>query len=131
MASDINYIMLTGRLGGDPEFNKVGEADLAEFSLAVTQYRGPNRESDTGWWKCTLWGSRSKVAEYLSTGMKVTVIGKVMQDTSEKDGQKRRWYKIDVMDLTLPDKPSQTGGERIKSRANSPDPNDPDDGLPF
>lgn len=141
--SDIRNIMLTGRVGREPEFKEVGGGTkLAVISLAVEQYRGPNRDADTAWWKCQIWGNRSKVAEYIKTGMRLTVSGEVTVDkvVSNKGDGHVYFYTVDVRDVILPDRSSSTSGERTQSRSRSrsdsePETDDPfdnpDDGLPF
>lgn len=116
--SDINKIVLTGRVGQDPEIKQIGENTLATFSIGVNQYRG-SKEQDTAWWRCQLWGSRAKVAEYIEVGMLLMVVGRVMVDTYEKDGEKKWAYYVDVDDLVLPAKPKgETSGERTQQRSS-------------
>lgn len=129
--SDIRTVTVTGRVGTAPEFKDVGNG-LAEFSLAVEQYRGPNRDPDTAWYSCNLWGGKTKVAEYITVGMKLTVHGELTQSSwTDKDGKKRTGVHIDVGQLILPDRDKgQTGGERTRQASGKPAQDDEDD-LPW
>lgn len=119
--SDINKIVLTGRVGQEPEIKQAGENTLAVFSIGVNQYRG-SKEQDTAWWRCQVWGNRAKVAEYIEVGMLLMIVGRVMVDTYEKDGEKKWSYYVDVDDVVLPAKPKgETSGERTTQRESRSD----------
>jgi single-stranded DNA-binding protein len=105
---DVNIVVLTGRLGKDPEFSTVGRNDtaLAKASIAVTMWRGSERGEQPVWVWLNWWGDRSKVCEYIHTGMKITVHGAL--NIQERDG---KWYtSVDVDETVLPDK-DKKGGE--------------------
>lgn len=140
--SDIRTIQLSGRVGSDPEFRKVGDTDLAIISLAVDQYRGANKEPLTAWHRLQLWGNRARVAEYIHTGMRLFVSGDLFVDTwVDDDDNKRTSFVVDVRELILPDRNDDIGGGKSKgggrsssgSRTRSRSGRSPqkDDELPF
>lgn len=116
--SDITVATLSGRVGSEPEMRDAGGTDLAVISLAVEQYRGPNKEPLTAWWKVNLWGAKSKLAQYITTGMKLTVHGRLFKDFYEKDGKKNYTVTLDADEIVLPDR-SDTGSSGGSTRKAS------------
>lgn len=117
----INSITITGHLGDAPEFRKVGskDTDLAVFSVAHSQYNGPDSDPSTIWLRCNMWGGLSKWAGSLEKGDRVTVNGHLKLDEWEtEDGEERSTFVIDVRSIHTPKKDS-TGGERTKARSSS------------
>lgn len=114
----INQVILTGHLGGDPEFRQVGanDTDLATFSLAVNNYN-PNGEDTTIWVKAQLWGGMSKWASDLGTGDRVTISGQLdINDWTNDNGEQRREVRVNVRGIHVPKRDS-TSGERTRSKA--------------
>jgi single-strand DNA-binding protein len=96
-----------GNIGKDPEIKKVGDMDVAQFSLAAR-----TGKDETTWIDCAVWGKRAQVvSQYLHKGDKVTVAGsgsvKVYQ---KKDGTEGRSLQLRVSDFTLPPKEKQSEG---------------------
>lgn len=115
----INQAILTGHLGGEPEFRQVGETDLATFSVAVNVYRGRNKEDDTMWVRANLWGGMSRWAKGLETGDRVTIQGQLREDRWEADnGETRTQVVVDVRGIHTP-KRDTTSGERANRRSRS------------
>lgn len=131
MATDLRAVTVTGRVGTAPERKQVGDTELVEFSLAVTQYRGPKKEADTAWYSVNLWGGRSKVADYITVGMKLTVSGELTQSSwqDKETGKTRRNVHIDATSVVLPDKGEGTGGNQVRQASGKTA--QPDDELPF
>lgn len=69
-----NVIMLSGRLGADPEVRTVGDGkQVASFNLAVTRSK-----TETDWFKCTAWNNLAELSEkYLKKGSAVAIVGSV------------------------------------------------------
>ena len=117
----LNSFSVTGNLGGAPEFKTVGSnnTDLCTFSLAVSQYNGPNKESTTYWVECALWAGLSKFGQDLNTGDRVTVRGPLKVDRyTNSEGKDRTALKIDVREIHTPRRErGESSGERTKRRS--------------
>ncbi len=118
----LNTIIVTGHLGGPPEFKQIGQknTDLATFSIAVNQYNGPNKEDTTVWYDVNLWGGFSKFASDLQTGDRVTVLGTPKLDRwQDKDGGQRESWKIDAREIHVPKRQQgESGGTRTTQRSS-------------
>lgn len=108
--SSMNVVVLTGRLGADPE--AIGEAGQ-KFRLATNRRK---KEGDvwidvTDWHQCTVWGKKADtVARFFKKGSLVTVRGEI--NYREYDG---KWYTdIVVFDCSLPPK-SDAGASEASS----------------
>jgi len=125
MSSDLNMVLLVGRLTKDVELKRANSGTaIAELSLA-SNYRtkhGDNWEDAVSYFDCTLMGKRADgLAKYLVKGTRIGVTGELRQDRWEKDGQKRSKVKVHVHDVQLlHSKRNEDGDDRFK-----------DDGPPF
>jgi single-stranded DNA-binding protein len=126
MATDLNVCTFTGRVGQDPESKADGK--LRTFGLAVTNYGGPEKGEVTMWLTCNLWGNKTKVADFISKGQKLTVSGSL-----ENREYNDKWYwSLNVRDITLPDRPKDGGGDSGFSKSRDAVQGDTaGDGLPF
>jgi single-strand DNA-binding protein len=95
------HITLAGHLGRDAEIKTVGDQTVVEWSMAYTS-KHKDTES-TIWFKCAYWGQRAaKVAQYLTKGKAVLVIGGMTQrDYKGKDGTAKTSLEVRVESLTL------------------------------
>lgn len=96
----MNNITIAGQLGRDAEVRSIPSGErVCSFSVADSQ----GRDKPTIWWNCQLWGKRAdSLAQYLTKGQAVTVIGSVSErEWTDKDGQKRKSMEIRVSDLAL------------------------------
>ena len=97
----MQQLIVTGTLGRDAEKRSAGGSDVTTFSVAVEQGWGQNKQ--TNWFRCNLWGSRGdKLAQYLTKGAKVTVVGELK--IGEYQGKPQ--YEVNVSDVAL-----QGGGQ--------------------
>lgn len=85
---NLAQITLGGRLTADPIDKKIGESTLCEFSVAVNErYKDKER---TSFFDVKAWGKQGEViAKHFRRGKEILVIGRVEQETWEKDGQRR------------------------------------------
>ena len=87
--------ILIGYLGKDPEVTYTqGGTARARFSLATSEtYNDRNtgeRREETQWHTVIVWGKQAEhVGKYLAKGRLVTVEGKILYRTYEKDGATR------------------------------------------
>lgn len=99
-------ITLVGRLTADPElrFTPSGAA-VAKFTVVTsTRYKdqtsGEWKETDTSFHNCEVWRQAAEnVAESLTKGTEVIVVGKLVQRSYEKDGEKRTVWDVKVNDV--------------------------------
>lgn len=95
----INQVVLSGRLGRDPEmrYTTSGKA-VVNFSIAVDR-RGKDAGAD--WFTIQAWERLAELCgEYLTKGSKVTVVGRLQNREWEgKDGGKRTATEIVATDV--------------------------------
>jgi len=90
--TDINTVVVVGRLTKNAEFRQVGGATKASFSLAVSRSRKVNDqwEDETSYVDIQAWGKMAQNLEgRLPKGTKVTVEGYLRQESWEQNGEKR------------------------------------------
>ena len=111
--SDINVVVLTGRLTAAPELAQVGENSVANFAIAVHDFKGG--EEYTNFFDLSAWGKLAEtVSTYLTKGRWVTVRGMLRHETWEKEGQKRSRIRVLVQDLQmLPVGPKEATPEKV------------------
>ncbi len=116
MASkDLNKVMLTGRLGADPEmrYTPAGNA-VTNFRLATNRVTssGPDgeRREETEWTTIVAWSKLAQVcAEYLHKGDRVYIEGRKQSRSFDgQDGQRRTVTEVIASDLIMLDG-SRTG----------------------
>lgn len=132
-------ITVAGRLGKNSELRTTqsGKSVLG-FSVAVDTGFGDSKK--TVWIECALWGERGeKLAQYLTKGASVTIIGEGGLRTWESNGKSGASVTCNVRELTLQggkrDGDSQ-GGDRDQGQYRGggsgwEPPADLDDDIPF
>jgi single-strand DNA-binding protein len=105
MATDINHVVLVGRLTRDAElkYTANGQA-VCKFSIAVNRNRksGDQWVEEASFFDITLWGrSGESLNQYLVKGKQVGVSGELRQDRWEKDGQNHSKVEIVAINLQL------------------------------
>lgn len=101
-----NTITLVGNLTADPElkFTNNGAA-VVNFTVAHTPrvYDKASQEwkdGDALFMRCALWREHAEnVAESLTRGSRVIVVGRIKQRNWEKDGEKRSTVELDVDEI--------------------------------
>ena len=110
MAKDLNKVMLTGRLGADPEMRYLpsGQA-VTEMRLATNRtIRGRDGAEDrqeTEWSTLKAWGKLGETcAEHLRKGARIYAEGRLQTRSWEgQDGQKRYRTEIVLDDMIMLD----------------------------
>lgn len=121
MARDLNKVMLTGRLGRDPELRYTQSGDaVATFSVASD--RSVKDESEpsgwrqqTEWFRVVAWRSLAeRSAKNLTKGMRVYVEGRIQtQEYTDKQGQKQRSTEVIADDfISLESRNQQNAANR-------------------
>ena len=106
--TDNNVLSINGRLVREAilSYSNGGTAIL-NFSIAVNRSvkKGDKWEDEASFFDCTLFSKFSKTAEnlskYLDKGKQVSIIGELVQNRWEKDGQKHSKVEIIVNKLQL------------------------------
>lgn len=101
----INRVLLTGNLTRDPELRSTASGyPVMSFSIAVNERKKNNQ---TGEWEdapvfvdCVMFGNRAQgIHPNLSKGMKLSIDGKLRQNTWEKNGERRSKLEVIVDEL--------------------------------
>jgi single-strand DNA-binding protein len=98
--SNVNKVILIGRLGADPEMRYTADGTpVATFRMATTETR-KNKDGakveQTEWHRIVAWRKLGEIsAEYLKKGKLVYIEGRIQSREYEgRDGVKRRAYEI-------------------------------------
>lgn len=98
--NDLNTIILTGRITQKEDLRKTTSGrEVINFSIANQDYNA----SETSFFRCTAWGPTAKfIAQYVEKGQAVVVNGAMHMSTfTDKDGNKRQSYTVNVAQLTV------------------------------
>ena len=90
MASDINRVVLVGRLTKDPELKTTnGGTSYANFSLAVnrSQKKGDKYEDVASFINCVAWGKYpgETIANHCKKGQRIGIEGRIQQRSWKDD----------------------------------------------
>lgn len=105
--SNLNKVLLMGRLGKDPELRYTTDGTpVATFSLATSESykdRSGVKQERTEWHNIVVWRKLAEIAgEYLKKGRLVYVEGKIQSREYEgRDGVKRKAYEIVASDMKM------------------------------
>jgi len=105
--SNLNKVLLMGRLGKDPELRYTTDGTpVATFSLATSESykdRSGVKQERTEWHNIVVWRKLAEIAgEYLKKGRLVYVEGKIQSREYEgRDGVKRKTYEIVASDMKM------------------------------
>lgn len=90
MSRSVNKIILIGNVGRDPDIQQTKSGTkVAHFSVATNRRApgGSDEEERTDWHRLTVWGRQAEFAEeYIRTGDRVYVEGRIEYDSYERDG---------------------------------------------
>lgn len=129
--------VVAGNLGADAETHDAGDTTVTNFSVASnSKVKG---EKVTTWVRCALWGKRGEaLAEYLTKGTKVTVVGTLeLEIYNDKPQLNLRVDQLELMSGGGRDdsaSPKGNGGRRKsehrETKAQKPY-NEQEDDVPF
>ena len=112
MASDLNNVMLIGRLTSDPvqKYLPSGMA-VAEFSIANNYYMSSKSSNEVNYFDIVAFGKTAETAaKYLTKGKQVAIMGTLRQDRwQDKDTNSPR-SKVRVIVNSMQMLGSATGG---------------------
>lgn len=129
--TDNNSVSINGRLVRDAELRfSTSGAVVLRFSIAVNRSvkKGDRWEDEASFFDCAMFGKMAEgVSKYLSKGKQVSIIGELVQNRWEKDGQSRSNVEIIVNKLQL------LGGkdEQKQDRQEPQGPENFEDDIPF
>jgi single-strand DNA-binding protein len=124
-------ITIAGRIGRDAEIRSTQSGDsVCGFTVAVDVRNG--REKATNWWRVSLWGKRGEaLAQYLTKGASVTVVGEF--SLGEYEGKPQ--LNIRASEIALQGgRPEGGQAQRVPDGSRgAPPPQDDldDDSIPF
>ena len=99
--SDINKVILIGRLTKDPELKSTsGGTNFCKFTLASNKDfgSGENRKETVGFYDCIVWGkSAEAAAKYFQKGKRIGVDGSLsFSSWQNQEGKKQSKVEINV-----------------------------------
>jgi len=138
--SNLNKVMLIGRLTRDPEMRYTPSGQpVTSFSIATNRWQsggdGGERREFTDYHNIVAWniGRRTLaelVAQYTRKGSLVYVEGRLQTRSWEgQDGQKRRATEVVANDVQFLDSRSGGGGGGMAGEEMPPPPDDPGAGV--
>jgi single-strand DNA-binding protein len=99
--SDLNKVMLIGRLGRDPEMKQTANGmAITKFALATGRKvkKGDVYEDETEWHNVVCFGKTAEFVErYLTKGRQVFVEGRNSTSSYQKEGEATKRYSTDVI----------------------------------
>ena len=123
----MQFITITGRVGGDAETRSAGTSTVTSFSCAVDQGWGDKKQ--TNWFRVSIWGERgAKLEQYIKKGDKLTATGELV--IGEYQGKPQ--YEVRAADVDcFMAKKEQQDTQRPSSQSRAPAHADLDDDVPF
>jgi single-strand DNA-binding protein len=102
----LNKVQLIGNLGLDPETRYTPEGkQVTRFRMAVNRvFKNREGESieDTQWFNIEAWSGLAKVIEeYLQSGDRVYIEGRLRTDVYQKNGETKYFTKVVVKELIM------------------------------
>ena len=94
----MNKIWLTGRLTRDPELTTLSNGmEKCRFTVAVDRRVKKDAPRKADFFNCDAWGSTGAfVQKWFKQGSAITVIGRMESSQSEKDGEKKTYWAVNV-----------------------------------
>lgn len=134
----MSFLTLCGRLGRDSDLRQASEPSKSVLNFSVAEDVGYGDRKKTQWWSCALWGQRAeKIAQYLTKGTPVTVIGNPeLREYDKKDGTRGYELTLRVIDVVMQGRGSERSDEEkpatLEEKAKAaPDKGEFDDDIPF
>jgi len=113
-------VVMTGRIGTDPELKTVGSEKLLTFRFANDTGFGTRKT--TSWYDVNYWGKGGEVAyEYLKKGSQIALSGEQkIVEFDRKDGTKGTKVEIRVSQLDFPQREAgSSAGRAVGPRAGA------------
>lgn len=119
MAKDLNKVMLTGRLGADPEMRYTNQGS------AVTQFRvasgrtwksaDGSQHDDTEWFRVVAWDKLGEICnQYLTKGTRVYIEGRLQtRKWQDQSGQDRYTTEVIANDMIILSSKQEGGSANV------------------
>lgn len=120
----MNYVLLIGRIGQDPEggYTDLGKA-YSSFSLATNERwtdKDGQRQERTEWTRIVLWGRTAEIAmQYLRKGSKIAIQGSLKTRTfTGRDGVEKKVTEVVGNNLEMLDSNGNNNGAEPKAASS-------------
>lgn len=120
MASDINTVVLSGRLTNDPESRNVGEHTNVSFRIGNNKSVAKDRERSLFIDVSTWGGLGGTCLKFLKKGRQVIVRGYLRLDQWEKDGQKQSKTYVEAEEVVFVGSGDKGQEDATPKRESSP-----------
>lgn len=115
MASDLNKVLLVGRMTRDPELRHTsGGGAYVRFSIANNRNytAGGERKEEVSFFNCVAWGKQAEIInQYCKKGKQVAIEGRLQQRSwQSQDGQKQSSVDVVVVFLQMLGSAGGAGG---------------------
>jgi single-strand DNA-binding protein len=130
--SDINSVVLVGRLTKEPELHS-GETARTKFSIAVSRYSS-KKDEVVSYFNCVAFGKTAEtIASYVHKGHRIGVEGSIQQNRwTDAEGNKKQSVDVVVRSIMfLQPKDSSTDSSAVDAVQNTFQGTVSDDDLPF
>lgn len=99
----MNKIILIGNMCRDIEVNHYNDRKVVRNTIAVRRdYKNKNGEYDSDFFNFSVWGVQAEFVEkYAHKGDKIAIVGKLLNNNYEKDGQTVYSNDIQVESIEL------------------------------
>ena len=102
MSRSVNKVILVGDVGRDPDIVVTQSGTKVAHCSLATSRRSTSNVERTDWHRLTLWGRQAQFAEdYVRTGCRVYVEGRLEYDSYERDGVVIPTAEIAVNEVVL------------------------------
>jgi len=123
VSSDINVVVIVGRLTRDPELKSVGQTSVCRMSIANNYSTKVNEvwEDRANFFDVDVWGRRGEVcAEHLVKGRQVAIKGSLRWRSWEaQDGTKRSAVSINADEVEFIG-PREEGAQKAAPSSGAP-----------
>jgi single-strand DNA-binding protein len=131
--TDINSVIIIGRLTRDPEFAYT-TGGTARLNLSIATNRSENKNGQwvdkPSFFDITLWGKQGeRIKQYLHKGKQIAINGFLDQQRWEKDGQ--RYNKVCIIANTIQLLGGQQTGTQQEPTGEYSTPEDFSEDIPF
>jgi single-strand DNA-binding protein len=140
VSSDINVIVLSGRLGADGETKVMGNGEtVLKLRVAVNETwakkDGPKQER-TDWFAAELFGRRADaLAKFMTKGTGVIISGRLRAEKVGEGAASKSFYTVRVNELSFTGSKGESRQQSVVPEATSQKPQhadlDDSDPLPF
>lgn len=94
----VNFTIVVGHLGRQPDAKTVGQTQVANLSVATSERwkdKAGNPQEKTVWHEVEVWGKMAEWAAEWPKGAPVLAMGKIIEsEWTDKSGQARKTKKI-------------------------------------